>query len=193
MRIIPRSTPRSTSVWAIRELSPVMIALAQIAAIVLLARYARRPGLDRGQTLVTTAITGLALALTTLLIGLALGIRLPTEALSGIHRINAVTGLAIVVALIVGFAGSFLARDVRLAGVHPSHLAHTFRARLGTSVGEYVRRLRVEWAAERLGDSDAPISAIAIQAGFSDQSHLTREMVRRLGVSPARLRSEGRT
>jgi AraC-like DNA-binding protein len=36
------------------------------------------------------------------------------------------------------------------AGVHPTELACMFRAHYGESIGEYARRLRLEWAAERL-------------------------------------------
>ena len=35
-------------------------------------------------------------------------------------------------------------------GVHPTHLARAFRARYGTSVGEYGRRVRLAWAAAEL-------------------------------------------
>ena len=69
-------------------------------------------------------------------------------------------------------------------GVHPSRLAHEFRARLGTSPGEYVRRLRLEWAAERLRDNDATIAEIAVRAGFYDQSHFSRTFRRHFGTAP---------
>lgn len=74
-------------------------------------------------------------------------------------------------------------------GVHPSHLAHCFREQFRVTIGAYVRRLRIEWAAERLREDDAPIVEIALAAGYSDQSHLTRECQRHLGVSPAAYRA----
>jgi AraC family transcriptional regulator len=73
-------------------------------------------------------------------------------------------------------------------GLHPSHLARTFRAHVGESIGEHGRRLRLEWAAERLVRSDEGLAEIAGQAGFSDQSHFTREFKRRFGVTPGRYR-----
>jgi AraC family transcriptional regulator len=73
-------------------------------------------------------------------------------------------------------------------GIHPSHLARTFRARYGESVGEHGRRLRLEWAAQRLARTDEAIASIAAGAGFADQSHLTREFKRRYGVTPGRFR-----
>ena len=76
-------------------------------------------------------------------------------------------------------------------GVSPWHLARGFRSHLRTSPGDYVRRLRVEWAAERLLRTDAPVAEIAVAAGFSDQSHLTREFRRQLGVTPLAYRRAG--
>jgi AraC family transcriptional regulator len=73
-------------------------------------------------------------------------------------------------------------------GVHPAHLAHRFREQFHTTIGVYVRRLRAEWAAERLREGDASIVEIAVAAGYSDQSHMTRECRRYLGVTPAAYR-----
>jgi AraC family transcriptional regulator len=77
-----------------------------------------------------------------------------------------------------------LAAIATAAGVTPSHLARAFRAHFGTAVGDYVRRLRVEWVAEQLTRTTMSLSELGIAAGFSDQSHLTREFQRRLGVTP---------
>ena len=70
-------------------------------------------------------------------------------------------------------------------GVHPTRLAHEFRSRLGVSPGEYVRRLRLEWAAQRLTDEDASIAEVALRAGFYDQSHFSRMFRRHFGIAPA--------
>jgi len=76
---------------------------------------------------------------------------------------------------------SEIAREI---GLHPSHLARRFRAQFGESIGEHGRRLRLEWAAERLVCSDEGLASIAAHAGFADQSHFTREFKRRFGVPP---------
>jgi len=70
-------------------------------------------------------------------------------------------------------------------GVHPSRLAHEFRRYLGTTPGEYARRVRLMWAAERLRENDFGIAEIAIRAGFCDQSHFSRAFRRQFGVAPA--------
>lgn len=74
------------------------------------------------------------------------------------------------------------------AGMHPDHLARAFRLRFGMPIGSYLRRLRLEWAATRLETSDATISAIALAAGFADQSHFTRLFKRHTGLTPREYR-----
>ena len=63
------------------------------------------------------------------------------------------------------------------AGVHPGHLARAFRQRFGLTVCQYSRSLRLEWAASQLA-GDATLVEVALQAGFADQSHFTREFRR---------------
>lgn len=79
--------------------------------------------------------------------------------------------------------------DVATAvGVQPSHLAHAFRRHFRTTVGAYVRALRLDWAVEQLARTDDPLASIALAAGYSDQSHFTRECRRVRGVSPGEYR-----
>jgi AraC family transcriptional regulator len=73
-------------------------------------------------------------------------------------------------------------------GVHPAHLARVFREHHGVSVGEYVRRLRLDRAAARLRTTDVGLAALAAEAGFADQSHFTRAFRGRTGLTPGRYR-----
>jgi AraC family transcriptional regulator len=73
-------------------------------------------------------------------------------------------------------------------GIHPSHLAHAFRRHFRTTVGMYVRTLRLDWAVDQLARTDEPLAGIALAAGYSDQSHFTRECRRVRGVSPGEYR-----
>ena len=82
-----------------------------------------------------------------------------------------------------------LAKIAQSVGVHPAHLARSFRRHLHLTVGEYVRRLRVEFARRRLAEGEAPLSAVAAEAGFADQSHFTRTFQRATGFTPARYRA----
>jgi AraC family transcriptional regulator len=74
-------------------------------------------------------------------------------------------------------------------GIHPVHLARTFRAYHRCAIGDYVRQLRVEYACRELFRSDTPLAMIALAAGFADQSHLTRVFKRRTGMTPAQFRA----
>jgi AraC family transcriptional regulator len=73
-------------------------------------------------------------------------------------------------------------------GRHPSHIAREFRKHEGVTVGEYARRCRLELAARSLTTDDEPISAVALAAGFCDQSHFTNLFRRLFGVTPAQFR-----
>jgi AraC family transcriptional regulator len=85
-----------------------------------------------------------------------------------------------------------LAAVAHAVGISPSHLAREFRAHFGTTLGEYMRRLRVEWVADQLTRTSMRLSELGIAAGFSDQSHLTREFRRRFGVTPAECQRRAR-
>ncbi len=76
--------------------------------------------------------------------------------------------------------------------VHPVTLARGFQRAFGCPVGAYLRRVRLDWAADRLLATDAPIGAIAAAAGFADQSHFCRVFRRETGQSPAEWRGRRR-
>jgi AraC-like DNA-binding protein len=73
-----------------------------------------------------------------------------------------------------------------VAGVHASHLLRTFRRHHGTTVATYVRRRRIERARTEVVKGERPLSMIALDAGFSDQSHFTRVFRQAFGETPAR-------
>jgi AraC family transcriptional regulator len=77
----------------------------------------------------------------------------------------------------------------REAGIHPVHFAATFRRFHGCSVGEYVRRRRLQYARRKLADPALSLAQIAVDAGFADQSHLTRAFRRFTGMTPGQYRT----
>jgi AraC family transcriptional regulator len=85
-----------------------------------------------------------------------------------------------------------LAGLAETVGVHPVTLARRFRRTVGCTVGESLRRLRIERAAEQLGRGELPLAEIALAAGFADQSHFSNVFRRRTGVSPSAFRREAR-
>lgn len=81
-----------------------------------------------------------------------------------------------------------LERLAAAAGVTKWHLAREFRHHFHASLGEYARALRVNRALEQLARADAPISEIAFEAGYADQSHFTRACKAATGLSPGAYR-----
>lgn len=80
---------------------------------------------------------------------------------------------------------SQIAQTVR---IHPSHLAKVFRLHYSCTLGEYVRRLRLDYAEKELALSDKPLNEIALSAGFYDQSHFTNAFKLRYGFTPSEFR-----
>ena len=78
----------------------------------------------------------------------------------------------------------------RPLGVHRAHLARAFRDHYGVTIGAFVRRLRVERAVHLLGDPGRSLADVALEAGFADQSHMTRAFAATLGTTPGRLRRD---
>jgi AraC family transcriptional regulator len=73
-------------------------------------------------------------------------------------------------------------------GIHPVHLATTFRQVYGVTIGEFVRRLRIEAACKRLAHRDLSLVTIAVQARFADQSHFSKVFRSYVGTTPAKYR-----
>jgi len=74
-------------------------------------------------------------------------------------------------------------------GVHPVYLAAAFRKKFGVTIGEFVRKLRIEHACAELDKEDLPLSAIALQAGFADQSHFSKVFKSYVGMTPREYRT----
>jgi AraC-like DNA-binding protein len=66
----------------------------------------------------------------------------------------------------------------RLLGLSVRSLERHFRAAFGVSPLQYQRKLRMHRACHLLVTTDRPITAIALELGYSDHSHFTREFRR---------------
>ena len=83
----------------------------------------------------------------------------------------------------------------RIAGsvnIHPTHLCRAFRRHFHCTAGDFVRQLRIERARQHLAESDTPLAEIALQVGYSDQSHFTTAFKRLTGFSPSQFRKMSR-
>jgi AraC-like DNA-binding protein len=78
-----------------------------------------------------------------------------------------------------------IARD---CAVSAGHLARAFRRATGTSLHNFHVLLAVRKAKARLREG-APLIEAALDGGFYDQAHLTREFVRTFGMTPGTFRS----
>jgi transcriptional regulator GlxA family with amidase domain len=64
----------------------------------------------------------------------------------------------------------------------------SFRKAMGTSPREFLVKTRIRAACEALRTSDTPISHIAVDFGFYDQSSFTKLFKRHMGMTPLRYR-----
>ena len=74
------------------------------------------------------------------------------------------------------------------AGVSAGHLARTFRAVFGRSVGAHVRKRRLAQAEALVRHGKLPLAEVAAAAGFCDQAHFCRAFKAHYGISPTAMR-----
>lgn len=87
------------------------------------------------------------------------------------------------------FRESISLTDVSQAvGVHPSQIAREFHQAYSVTVGEYIRKLRVDFVAEKLRQPGKDVEALtdlALQAGFSSHAHMSSIFKRMTGMTPS--------
>ncbi|MFK8048796.1 MAG: GyrI-like domain-containing protein [Halioglobus sp.] len=98
------------------------------------------------------------------------------KALNAIHR---------------NISGNLTAANLaRIAACSEQHFHRIFKASVGECVHEYVRRTRLEQAANQLMfDRDKPVVEIAALCGFSSLSSFSRVFKNQFGVPPGRWRT----
>jgi AraC family transcriptional regulator len=72
----------------------------------------------------------------------------------------------------------------RTVGASPFHLARLFRRHTGFSLHGYRTRVRLLRALERLPEARGALADLALDLGFSSQSHFTDAFRRAFGVAP---------
>lgn len=73
-------------------------------------------------------------------------------------------------------------------GVHPVHLVRVFRKFHHCTVSDYIRRLRIEQARQKILSSNESLVEIALSTGFADQPHFSRSFKRVTGMTPSEFR-----
>jgi transcriptional regulator of acetoin/glycerol metabolism len=74
------------------------------------------------------------------------------------------------------------------AGVSRYHFFRAFKASVGMPPHRYVLEQRVRKAAELLERSEQPLTSIALNLGFADQSHFSRSFHALVGLTPGQFR-----
>jgi AraC-like DNA-binding protein len=79
----------------------------------------------------------------------------------------------------------------RLVHLSPNHLAQLFTDEVGVSPRQYLLRERVRRAKEQLRDSDASVTTIALDLGFSSSQHFAKMFKKIAGRSALAFRKIG--
>jgi AraC family transcriptional regulator len=82
-----------------------------------------------------------------------------------------------------------LAEIARVTSISSTYFASLFKGATGISPHQYVIQQRVEKAKLMLSKTDLAITDIALQVGFSSQSHLTQQFKRLTGMTPKQVRA----
>ena len=87
-----------------------------------------------------------------------------------------------------GLAATHVGARARAAGVHPVHASRLFRSCFGVTITAHALEHGVRRALVGMNDGRVPLSRVAADAGFYDQSHMNRVFRAVLGRSPGRVR-----
>ena len=89
-----------------------------------------------------------------------------------------------------GYQGKLnLQSAASLLGVSANYLGKVFRESMNMSFGDYLRRVRLTYALNRMVSTNETLQKIALESGFTDPSIFTREFRKYYGKSPTEFRS----
>lgn len=74
--------------------------------------------------------------------------------------------------------------------VHPDYLRRIFREAFGISIGQYIRKRRLERAAELLSHTSDKVREIGRYVGIENEFHFSRQFKKHFGLSPAKYRNQ---
>ena len=64
------------------------------------------------------------------------------------------------------------------------HFARVFQQEVGLSTQEFIEMCRFERASQLLADLALPLKTVAARASFSDEAHMRRVFIKKLGITP---------
>ncbi len=95
---------------------------------------------------------------------------------------------------VLDYIHTHLDRDLSLTelaeviNISPTYFASLFKQAMAVSPHQYVSQQRVEQAKLMLSKTDLAIANIALEVGFSSQSHLNQQFKRFTGMTPKQVR-----
>jgi YesN/AraC family two-component response regulator len=72
--------------------------------------------------------------------------------------------------------------------IHPVHLSRDFSKYFSCTLGDYIRKTKVERALSLLSNKSMSLTEIAFNCGFADQSHFQRCFKQTIGIAPFKYR-----
>ncbi len=81
-----------------------------------------------------------------------------------------------------------LEKASKVANLSPFHFHRVFKALVGETVAEFIRRMRHEKAAQSLMFQDKSVTTVAIEFGFSSSQAMARSFKKYLGVTPSQIK-----
>ena len=73
-------------------------------------------------------------------------------------------------------------------GLSRSECCRYFKRKSGQTISDYLRQYRIHKSLDLLIETDDPISQIAQNCGFSNQSYYTKEFRKQTGITPKQYR-----
>ncbi len=81
----------------------------------------------------------------------------------------------------------------RRAGLSPYQLDQRIRKIFQITTGQFILKIRMDAAVQRLRETADPVASIALDCGYSDQSAFTRQFRQTVGMTPSEFRRTART
>lgn len=114
----------------------------------------------------------------------------PNTIPSSVNRIAA----AAVGLINIGYSGRLTVQSAaNELGVSPNYLGKVFSESMNMTFVGYLRRVRLNFALNRIINTDDTLQRIALESGFSAQSVFTREFRKYYGRSPTEIRADRKT